>query len=129
MILILAGMRRIPQNLYEAAYVDGASEGTCFFRISLPLMRDIIRIIVVLWIIESLQVFGLVQGLMGDSIEPKLHVVSTYIYVMAFNARSNMYMMGQATAMAVVLVVITLLLVGVLLLAYRLVYGKSKLEY
>ncbi|HTL51843.1 MAG TPA: sugar ABC transporter permease [Planctomycetota bacterium] len=128
-ILLLAGLRRIPKSLYEAARVDGASEFQCFYRISLPLMRDILKIAFVLWIIGSLQIFGLVQGLLGPGIEPKLHVVSTYMFELAFNNRSNIYSMGQATAMAVTLVFVTLVLVGLLMGSYRLVFGKDKLEY
>lgn len=128
-ILLLAGLRQIPTALYEAARIDGASEIQCFRQITLPLMRDILKIAAVLWIIESLQVFGLVQGLLGPDIEPKLHVVSTYMFDMAFNNRTNIYRMGQATAMALILVTLTLLLVGLLLTIWRMVFGKERLEF
>jgi ABC-type sugar transport system permease subunit len=128
-ILILAGLRQIPASLYEAARIDGASEWQCFWQISLPLMRGILKIAMVLWIIESLQIFGLVQGMLGPDIEPRSHVVSTYMFDTAFNNRSNIYLMGLATAMAVVLVVITLVLILLLLAAYRLIFGKEKLEF
>lgn len=128
-ILILAGLRRIPKSLYEAARVDGAGEFQCFYRISLPLMRDILKIAFVLWIIGSLQIFGLVQGMLGPNVQPKLHVVSTYMFELAFNNRNNIYSMGLATAMAVTLVIFTLILVGLLMGVYRLIFGKDKLEY
>jgi len=128
-ILILAGLRQIPLDLYEAARVDGANEWQCFWRISLPLMRGILKIAMVLWIIESLQMFGLIQGMLGPDVEPRLHVISTYMFDMAFSNRSNIYHMGQATAMAVVLVIVTIFLVAFLLGVYRLIFGKEKLEF
>lgn len=128
-ILLLAGLRQIPTQLYEAARVDGATESQCFWRISLPLMRDVVVIAVVLWIIGSLQVFGLVQGMLGPEVHPRQQVVSTYIFQMAFNNRSNIYMMGQATAMAVSLVLLTLVIVLTLIGAYRVVFGRERLEY
>ncbi|MGH7145440.1 MAG: hypothetical protein ACREJ2_15125 [Planctomycetota bacterium] len=67
--------------------------------------------------------------MLGPGVEPNLQVVSTYMFEMAFNNRTNIYNMGEATAMAVTLVFVTLAIVVLLLGAFRLIFGKDKLEY
>ncbi|MCK6470778.1 MAG: sugar ABC transporter permease [Planctomycetes bacterium] len=125
MILLLAGMRRIPPDYYEAARIDGAGEWQIFRHITLPLLKDVTYVALSLWLIGSMQVFGLIQALAGPAVRPELETVSTYQYAISFNARDNVYMMGRGTAMAVMLVVAIVLLVS----AARLAFGKRELEY
>jgi ABC-type sugar transport system permease subunit len=125
MILLLAGMRRIPSSIYEAARIDGASETQVFWRITFPLLRDVTYIALSLWLIESMQVFGLMQALAGPDLPLELETVSTYQYSISFNARDNIYMMGRGTAMAVVLVAVILLMAGVT----RLFFSRRDIEY
>lgn len=125
MILLLAGMRRIPPDYYEAARIDGAGEWQIFRHITLPLLKDVTYVALSLWLIGSMQVFGLIQALAGPDVRPELETVSTYQYAISFNARDNVYMMGRGTAMAVTLVVAIVLLVS----AARLAFGKRELEY
>ena len=125
MILLLAGMRRIPPSFYEAAWLDGASELQVFRHVTLPLLKDVSCVALSLWLIGSLQVFGLVQALSGPAVPLEQETVSTYQYALSFNARDNIYLMGRGTAMAVVLTVLTVLLVAGLWLAF----GKREQEY
>lgn len=125
MILLLAGMRRIPPAYYEAARIDGASEIQVFRHVTVPLLKDVAYVALSLWLIGSLQVFGLVQALSPDEIPIEQETVSTYQYAISFNARDNIYMMGRGTAMAVVLVILIVLLVSLV----RLLFGKRELEY
>ena len=125
MILILAGMRRIPATYYEAARIDGANEIHLFWHVTLPMLKDVCYVALSLWLIGSMQVFGLVQALDGPDVAIDLETVSTYQYAIAFNAQDNLYMMGRGTAMAIVLVIIIVLLVGVA----RMAFGRRELEY
>jgi len=124
MILLVAGMQRIPPSYYEAARVDGASERRVFFNITIPMMREVILITLTLWVIGALKVFGLVQA-MSITHDEKSSVISVRQYELAFSNRDNIYQMGYATAMTVVLLV----LIVVLALGLRLLRGEDELEY
>ena len=125
MILLLAGMRRIPKDYYEAAEIDGASAPQQFFHVTLPMMREIILIALSLWMIGSMKTFGGVQTMLGPTINAKTQVISTLQYEYAFSNRDCIFMMGRATAMAVVQVAIVLSLVAVV----RLFREKASVEY
>ncbi|MCY2931932.1 MAG: sugar ABC transporter permease [Planctomycetota bacterium] len=125
MILLLAGMRRIPQDYIDAARIDGAYTRQQFFHITVPMMREVILIALSLWLIGSMGFFGHVQALLAPEINEKCQVVSTLQYEYAFNNRTCIFLMGRATAMAVVQVVIVLALVGLV----RLLREKESVEY
>lgn len=125
MILLLAGMKRIPQDILEAARIDGAGEWQVFRHVTLPMLKDVTYVALSLWLIGSMQVFGLVQALAGPGVPIDMETVSTYQYAISFNARDNIYMMGRGTAMAVALVACIVLLTSSL----RLLFGKRELEY
>ena len=125
MILLLAGMRRIPKDYYEAAEIDGASSTQQFFHVTVPMMREIILIALSLWMIGSMKTFGGVQTMLGPSINANNQVISTLQYEYAFSNRSCIFMMGRATAMAVVQVILVLGLVVIV----RLFREKTSVEY
>jgi len=125
MILLLAGMRRIPRDFYEAAEIDGASAPQQFFHVTLPMMREIVLIALSLWMIGSMKTFGGVQAMLGPSIHAENQVISTLQYEYAFSNRLCIFMMGRATAMAVVQVALVLTLVGIV----RLFREKASVEY
>ena len=64
-ILFLAGLQSIPNSLYEAARVDGASLSQQFWKITLPLLRPIIAIALIFRTIDSLRIFDLIYVLTG----------------------------------------------------------------
>ena len=125
MILLLAGMRRIPKDYYEAAQIDGASAPQQFLHITLPMMREVVIIALSLWMIGSMKVFGYVQALLAPDINDQCQVVSTLQYEYAFSNRRCIFMMGRATAMAVVQVVMVVVLVWLV----RRLREKESVEY
>lgn len=58
MIIMLGGLQRIPQELYEAAKIDGASESQSFIRITVPLMKPVILFVIVMSTIWLSQIFA-----------------------------------------------------------------------
>ncbi|GAB4326403.1 MAG: sugar ABC transporter permease [Candidatus Zixiibacteriota bacterium] len=70
-LLILAGLQSIPEDLYEAARIDGANAVRRFFRITLPLLRPAILLALLFRMMDAFRVFALVyvmtQGAPGDS--------------------------------------------------------------
>lgn len=125
MILLLAGMRRIPASYFEAARIDGATEGQIFRHITLPMLKDVAYIALTLWFIGAMQIFGLVQALAGPNVPQDVETVATYQYAISFSNRNNVYMMGRGTAMAILLVISIVILASVA----RLIFGKRELEY
>jgi multiple sugar transport system permease protein len=101
-LLLYAGMLQVPNELYEAAAIDGASETRMFFGITLPLIRPVLALVLVVSLIGSFQVFDLVQIGYGNNPIPEVRVIYYYIYQQAF----SFYSMGYASAIALLLVVI-----------------------
>jgi raffinose/stachyose/melibiose transport system permease protein len=59
-IILLAGLQNIPRELYESAKVDGASEGTIFWRITVPMMVPVFVLVSILTILGTMQIFDLI---------------------------------------------------------------------
>ncbi|GGM38476.1 sugar ABC transporter permease [Promicromonospora citrea] len=101
-LLLYAGMLQVPAELYEAGALDGAGETRMFFRLTLPLIRPVLALVLVVSLIGSFQVFDLVQVGYGNNPIPEVRVIYYYIYQQAF----SFYKMGYASAVAVLLVVL-----------------------
>ncbi|SDP16508.1 multiple sugar transport system permease protein [Rhodoferax sp. OV413] len=104
MIIFLAGLRQIPQDLYEAASMDGAGTWRKFRKITLPLLAPVIFFNMVLQIIEGFKAFTpayVVSGGTGGPIDSTLFY-TLYLYQEAF----SYFRMGYASALAWVLLLI-----------------------
>jgi ABC-type sugar transport system permease subunit len=66
-LLLLAGLQIIPNELHEAARVDGATAGQRFWRITLPLLRPAILVAVLFRMLDALRIFDLVQIMTGGA--------------------------------------------------------------
>ena len=108
MIIFLAGLRQIPQDLYEAASMDGASKFRQFYRITLPLLAPVIFFNMVLQVIEGFKAFTpafIISGGTGNPINSTLFY-TLYLYQEAF---AN-FRMGYASALAWIFLIIVLAL-------------------
>jgi multiple sugar transport system permease protein len=104
MIIFLAGLRQIPQDLYEASEMDGAGPFRQFFRITLPLLAPVIFFNLVLQTIESFKAFTqayIVSGGSGGPVDSTMFY-TLYLYLEAF---AN-FRMGYASALAWLLLII-----------------------
>ena len=117
MIIYLAGLQNISQDLYEAAMIDGAGAFARFCRITLPLLIPSIRINVVTNIIGSLSVFDIVMSLTGGGPGYQTETLSIYIMRMCYGSKT-----GYSTAVAIVMFVIVLVPV---LISLRLMKRKD----
>jgi multiple sugar transport system permease protein len=106
MLIFLAGLRQIPQELYESASIDGASGWQRFLHITLPLLTPIIFFNLVMQVISGFKVFTQAFIVTGGAPLDTTLFYSLYLYNRAF----NQFQMGYASAMAWVL----LLIIGVL---------------
>jgi multiple sugar transport system permease protein len=102
-LLFYAGMLQIPSSLYESARLDGAGEIRTFTRITLPLMRPILALVLIVSLIGSFQIFDTISitPTHGGPINAT-RAVYYYIYQLAF----TQFRMGYASAVAMTLVLI-----------------------
>ena len=107
-ILFLAGLQSIPEELFEAAAIDGASYWQMQRRITLPLLGPTIRIWAFLSIIGSLQLFDLVYIIWGQYVAATAgtSTMATYMVVNGRNAANY----GFGNAVAVVLFLISMVI-------------------
>jgi len=106
-LLIFAGLQTIPETVYEAGRVDGASEVTMFRRITVPLLRPILALVLIITVVGSFQVFDTVAIATRGGPVDSSRVLQFYIYDMAFGRFQFGYASAMSVALLLVLVVIT----------------------
>ena len=106
-ILIFAGLQTIPTTLYEAGRVDGASEFQMFRKLTIPLLRNILVMVVILSVIGSFQVFDIVQVTTKGGPENASLVLQMYIFNKAFTQFDFGYAATMSLALFVLLIGIT----------------------
>jgi ABC-type sugar transport system permease subunit len=106
MILLLAGLQGIPQELYEAAAIDGATRVRMFFALTLPLMRPAILILLVLLTIVDFNVVVAMLVLTGGGPGTATEAMSLRMYNEAFTYAR----MGSASAIAMIIFAANLVL-------------------
>jgi multiple sugar transport system permease protein len=105
-LLLFAGLQSIPVYLYEAARTEGAGEIAQFRRITLPLLRPILALVLIMTIIGSFQVFDTVSVTTQGGPADASKVLQMYIYENAF----AQYQFGYASALSVALLVILMVI-------------------
>ncbi|WP_433359145.1 carbohydrate ABC transporter permease [Streptosporangium sp. CA-115845] len=103
-VLLCAGFERLPTDVLQAARIDGAGEWRVFRSIMLPMMRDLMRMLAILWVVQSLQTFAFVYIMTGGGPFGSTDTVGTLMYRVAFDRAD----FGYAAAIGVVLVVVML---------------------
>ena len=103
MLMFIAGLRDIPEHLYEAARIDGANSRQTFINITLPLLRPTILFVTVTGVIAHFQVFGQPYIITaGGGPGRSSCTVIIYLYQMAWLG----FRMGYGAAVAVALAII-----------------------
>jgi multiple sugar transport system permease protein len=106
MLILLAGLKAIPEELYEAAKVDGASVFQEFRHITIPMMRTMILIAAALDTIWQFRRFGLIVNMTAGGPGNVTEILSLYIYKQYFRYFNFEY----ASAVAVIMALLMLLL-------------------
>lgn len=109
-ITLLAGMQAIPQELYEAAEVDGASVWQRFWHITLPSLRTVILVVTILSTIWTFNDFSVVWLLTGGGPGNATDVFATYTYKLGFITSRLGYGQTVSVILAPVLVGIIMIL-------------------
>lgn len=105
MIFFMTGLQSIPNELYEAARIDGASEKQQFFRITIPMLGPVLQMVVMNALLGSLKVTDLMLTLTNGNPAGKTETIMTYVYKQFFNSQTAPDY-GYASALTVVSAVI-----------------------
>ena len=116
--VLLAGLQAVPQDIYESAQEDGASAWTCFWRLTLPLLKRVVLIATLLSSLWTFNDFNVIYILTKGGPINKTDILITFIYQYSFQYLK----FGPAAAMAVITFTI-LLLVS---LVYAVYYFRSE---
>jgi ABC-type sugar transport system permease subunit len=112
-LLISAGIDRIPADLPDAARIDGASDWEVFIHVTIPLLWEVLRILLVLWIIQALQAFTFIYVMTGPvAVGGPLgstDVMATYVFRVAFVDFNWAYGAALATSMLLAILVLSTL--------------------
>ncbi|MCS7260825.1 MAG: sugar ABC transporter permease [Anaerolineae bacterium] len=95
-LILLAGLRAIPEELYEAALVDGASRFQSFFKITWPLLAWPIMIVLLIRSMDAFKIFDVVYGLTFGGPGNSTTTASFYIYKQGF----SQFNLGYAAALS-----------------------------
>ena len=120
MLVLLGGLQGIPQDLYEAGAIDGATGWNAFWKITLPLLRRAMLFVVVLATINAFKLFVpiyvMTEGGPADSTQSLVY----YIYRSAF----SYYKVGYASALSFILLIMVVILAAIQFRVFR-----SDVEY
>lgn len=123
-IILLSGADKIPESIYESARIEGASTFKIFFKITLPLIWDVISIAIVLWTINAMRLFDFLFAFGGPTPPQGLWNLALYQFILGFGSRTSIYEVGYSSAIAVSMVI----LVTVLILAFRKLFSREVYE-
>lgn len=98
MIIFLAGLQEVPQTVYEAAEIDGASKLQRFFKITIPLIKPTIFFNLVMTVIGTLQMFDQAFVISGGNGGPLNSTMTVVLYL--YNKGFKEFEMGYASAVA-----------------------------
>ena len=119
-LFFLAGILAIPNDVHDAARIDGATAWQRFRRITLPMLRPTLFFVLVTGIVSAAQVFDTVYALTGGGPDGRTDLIAHRIYAEAFGSAA----VGRAAVMALILFV---LLLGVTLVQHF--YFRRRISY
>lgn len=119
-ILLLAGLTSLPKEPYEAARIDGASVSQQFFYITLPLMRPVISVALILRTIFAFRTYDLIYVLTRGGPGVSTEVLSYFIYRRTFMGLNP----AEAAAASYILLFI---ISGLVLLAFKYIYKSTEM--
>lgn len=118
MVIFLAGLQGVPKELIEAAQIDGANAAQVLWNVTLPVLRPITSIVIILGLIGTFRVFDPIwvmsQGGPGDA--------SSLIAILVYRAGLNDFALGYSAALSVALFVCTATVMGL----YWKFFGRAR---
>lgn len=109
MILFLAALTGVPEDLRDAARMDGATETRYYWSVALPLVRGTVRIAAILSLIGSLKYFDLIWVMTEGGPTNASELMATYMYKKAFPSFEMGYGSTVASALFIIVMVISVI--------------------
>lgn len=106
MVSLLAGLKNIPSNLYEAAMIDGASKFQQFFQITLPMLKPVAFSVTLLGFVWTFNMFPIIYLVTKGGPSGKTEILATYAYREAFE---NWNLAGASTYGVLILSILIVL--------------------
>ena len=103
-VLLHSGLQAIPEEVYEAGALDGATGARSFAHLTLPLLRPVVSVVLLLGVIYTIKVLDLIIGLTGGGPANATQTLATRSYEMSFVE----FDFGQGAALSNILIVIAL---------------------
>jgi len=122
MMLFYGALQRMPRQLYEAAYIDGASRWRCFRYITIPLLRETTTVVMLYCIIGGINMFDLFWVMTQGGPAHSTEILSTWAVLKAF----KFFEMGYGATIVVVVLVLCMIATIVYLGARQ---RKERIEY
>lgn len=113
-LLFLAGLQRIPKDVYEAGAIDGASEGRMFWNITLPLLRPVMIFVLVTSVVGSFQIFDTIDVATEGGLVDATRVIYWFIYEHAFDRLNFGYASAASLILFLILVTVSLVQMRIL---------------
>jgi ABC-type sugar transport system permease subunit len=108
-LIYLAGLQGVDPTLYEAASIDGASGRQQFFNVTVPMLRTVTAVVIILNLINGFKTFDMIYVMTGGGPNRASEVLGTYLYGLAFGSTAGAVpALGYATAISMVIFVLCL---------------------
>ena len=114
-MLEMAGLQKISPELYEAGAIDGANGFQKFIYLTIPMMKSTFQINLIMITISTIGYFDIIYALTGGGPNRVTEVLPLYMYNSAF----RFHQLGEGAAMAVIMLLISLVLTAVYLLVFK----------
>jgi ABC-type sugar transport system permease subunit len=103
-VMILAGIQGIPEEISEAAYIDGAKEWQRLWYITIPMLKPIMAVVITLTLINAFRSFDIFYIMTNQAVVETAYVLSTYLY----KSGMNYMQFGYASAIAVIQLILVM---------------------
>jgi ABC-type sugar transport system permease subunit len=111
LVIYFAALQNIPKELYEAALIDGANAWDRLVNVTIPMLRPVMVLVIVLNTINGVKVFDQIWVMTAGGPNHASDTLGTYLYSMAFGAMgSSNPQLGYATSIAIVILVLSFIL-------------------
>lgn len=107
MILFIAGIQAVPEDILEAADIDGAGKVRKFFNITAPMIKETFIMVISTLVIAAMKVYDIVKGLTDGGPNNSTQVLASYMYNQVYQYNN----IGYGTAIAIFMVVIMLVII------------------
>jgi len=114
MVIFIAALQGVPQELKEAAMIDGASSWQIFTRVTIPLIQPTLLFVCVMTMLSSFQVFDIIQVMTNGGPNNRTEVLLLDIYKNAFRYQSMGWAAAEAFVLFLVVMIVTVIQMRVL---------------